>query len=64
MKNKRLYNIILLGVVILSIGVILLINNTDMFASMEASTIMLVKQYLKVTAFAGFIGLVYLYFKK
>lgn len=63
MKHKKTYNILLVIILILSVGTIVLINNTDLFVSLESSAVLL-KQYLKVVAFASFSGLVYLWFKK
>ncbi len=64
MKNKKLYNTILIVVVIVSITILLLINNAIFLPTLNKATELVIKQYLKVIAFAGFVGLVYLYFKK
>ncbi len=64
MKNKKIYNIVCATVVVISIAIIVLMNNTTILGTIEKSTALLIKQYLKVIAFAGFLGLLYLYFKK
>ncbi len=64
MKNKKLYNIILIIVVVVSIVILLLINNTVFSLTTDKAAELVIKQYLKVIAFGGFVGLVYLYFKR
>lgn len=64
MKNKKTLIIILLLVLLISLGSILLINNTELLASLDAKTVSLIKQYLKVIGFLSIMGLVYLRMKK
>ncbi|NOU58692.1 hypothetical protein [Marinifilum caeruleilacunae] len=63
MKNKRTLTIILLAVLVLSIGSILLINNTDVLSESPENTVSLIRQYLKVLGFLSIMGLVYLRMK-
>lgn len=64
MKNKKTLIIILLLVLLISLGSILLINNTELLVSLDANTVSLIKQYLKVIGFLSIMGLVYLRMKK
>lgn len=64
MKNKKTLIIILLLVLLISLGSILLINNTELLVSFDTNTVSLIKQYLKVIGFLSIMGLVYLRMKK
>ncbi|MDQ2178973.1 hypothetical protein [Marinifilum sp. D714] len=64
MKNKKTLLIILLVVLLISVGSILLINNTELLVNLEANAVSLIKQYLKVIGFLSIMGLVYLRMKK
>lgn len=64
MKNKKTLLIILLVVLLFSVGSIVLINNTELLANLEANAVSLIKQYLKVIGFLSIMGLVYLRMKK
>lgn len=64
MKNKKTLIIILLLVLLISLGSILLINNTELLVSLDVKTVSLIKQYLKVIGFLSIMGLVYLRMKK
>ncbi|MCT4601426.1 MAG: hypothetical protein N4A59_00810 [Marinifilum sp.] len=63
MKNKKTYILILLITLVLSVGSILLINNSDLLIDFDTNTVSLIKQYLKVTGFLSIMGLVYLRMK-
>ncbi|PXY02802.1 hypothetical protein DF185_01545 [Marinifilum breve] len=64
MKNKKTLLIILLVVLLFSVGTIVLIDNTELLANLEANAVSLIKQYLKVIGFLSIMGLVYLRMKK
>ncbi|RKE04791.1 hypothetical protein [Marinifilum flexuosum] len=64
MKNKKTLLIILLVVLLISVGSIVLINNTELLVNLEANAVSLIKQYLKVIGFLSIMGLVYLRMKK
>lgn len=63
MKNKKTYILILLITLVLSVGSILLINNSGLLIDFDTNTVSLIKQYLKVTGFLSIMGLVYLRMK-
>ena len=63
MKNKKTFILILLVILILSVGSILLISNSDILKGTNENTVSLIKQYLKVIGFLSIMGLVYLRMK-
>lgn len=62
--TKKSFAILLLCIFILSTGGIILMNNTDIFQSWENTSLALLKQYLKVTAFICIMGGVYVWMKQ
>ena len=63
MTKKTSLIVVLLAVLILSVGSVLLINNTDLLIDWETNKVSLLKQYLKVIGFLSIMGLVYLRMK-
>lgn len=63
MTKKTSLIVVLLVVLILAVGSILLINNTDLLIDWETNKVSLLKQYLKVVGFLSVMGLVYLRMK-
>jgi len=59
MTNKTKLIIGLLAVLVLSVGGILLINNSDVLNSWEDNSVSLLKQYLKVIGFLSIMAMVY-----
>lgn len=63
MTNIKPFSIALVCIFILSIGGIILMNNTNVFQNWENTSLALLKQYLKVSAFLCIMGGVYVWMK-
>ena len=64
MKKKTIYIVLLLLTLLFSVGIMLLIKETNILSGWKSDTVSLIVQYLKVLGFISFIGLVYLRLQK
>ncbi|RUT73649.1 hypothetical protein [Ancylomarina longa] len=64
MKKKIVYIVLLLIVLICSVGMILIIKETNILSGWKNTSVSLIVQYLKVLGFISIIGLVYLRLQK